>query len=343
MAMRRSVQVLTASFVAFALVSCEGLMEKTIERQLDRQKVNLLQDDKLHVVLVGTGGPINNTRRVTTSTAVIAGGEFVLIDVGPGTLRNADLQDLPLSALTCVFITHFHSDHIGDLGEVNFQSWAAGRQKKLEIYGPGGVEKVVQGFTQAYEPDIQYRIAHHGESVMPPEASRPVAKTIYVRAPDAAELVLDRNGLKAYAFVADHFPAEPAVGYRFEYKGNTVVITGDTKKTHTLAKHARNADILVSEALSFKMTAMVQKVLSENRRTRLAKIMEDIQEYHMSPVQAAEVARDVGVKKLVFNHIAPPVTNFFAKRMFMEGVHEVHGGEIVLGEDGMSFALDPKI
>jgi len=121
------------------------------------------------------------------------------------------------------------------------------------------------------------------------------------------------------------------------------VITGDTKKINTLAKHAQNADLLVSEALSFKMTAMAQKVLSENNRTRLARIMSDIQGYHMSPVQAAEVAREAKVKKLVLNHIAPPVTNFFAKRMFMEGVDEVYAGEILLGEDGMNFDLDPKI
>jgi ribonuclease Z len=343
MAMRRAVQVLTVSFLILTLASCERLMLRELEKRLDRQKVDMLKDGKMHVVLVGTGGPMNNTRRVTTCTAVIAGGEFILVDVGPGTLRNADLQDLPLSALTCVFITHFHADHIGDLGEANFQSWAAGRRNKLEVYGPSGVEGVVRGFTQAYEADTRYRIAHHGKDVMPPEASRPVVKTISIQDPGAAELVLERNGLKAYAFLVDHFPAEPAVGYRFEYKGNVVVITGDTKKTHTLTKHAKSADILVSEALSFKMVATIQKVMSDTSRARFAKMMQDIPEYHMSPVQAAEVARDAGAGKLVLNHVVPPVTNFLAGRMFMEGVRDVYGGEIVLGEDGMSFALDPKI
>jgi ribonuclease Z len=341
--MKRWIQALTALWVILTLVSCEALMEKTLERRLNRQKVNLLKDDKLHVVLVGSGGPINNSERVATSTAVIAGGEFILVDVGPGTVRNADLQDLPLAGLTAVFVTHFHSDHIGDLGEANFQSWAAGRQKRLEIYGPEGVEQVVQGFTHAYGPDTQYRIAHHGETVMPPEASRLLAKTISFHAPDRAELFFDRNGLRAYAFLVDHSPAEPALGYRFEYRGNIVVITGDTRKTDTLAGRARNADILLSEALSFKMNAKLQKALSEKNRTRQAKIIGDTPEYHMSPAQAAEVARDAGVKKLVFIHVAPPVTNFITKRMFMEGVREAYRGEIVLGEDGMSFDLDPRM
>lgn len=330
------------ALIVFGLVGCEFLVEREIEKRLGQQKTDLLRDGNLHVILVGSGGPINNTERLPACTAVLAGGEFLLVDVGPGTMRKADLLNLPLAGLTGVFITHFHSDHIGDLGEANFQSWAAGRQKELEIHGPQGVEKIVQGFTLAYEADIQYRIAHHGDSVMPPYASKPVAKPISLQTPSSAELCFDRNGLKVYAFAVDHFPAEPALAYRFEYQGNKVVITGDTKKIPSLIQHARNADLLVSEALSFQMTAIAQKVLSRHGRTRLAKIMKDITDYHMSPVQAAEVAREADVKKLVLHHIAPPVTNFLAKRAFMEGVREAYAGDIVLGQDGMSFALSPK-
>jgi ribonuclease Z len=256
--MKKRIQFLMVSLVVLALVSCESLMERNVEKRLNQQKVHLLRDGKLHLILVGSGGPINNDERLPTSTAVIAGGEFILVDVGPGTVRNADLLNLPLASLTAIFLTHFHSDHIGDLGEANFQSWAAGRQRKLEIYGPNGVDKIVRGFALAYEADAQYRIAHHGESVMPPEASWPAARTISVQSPDKAELCFERNGLKVYAFLVDHFPAQPALGYRFEYKGNRIVITGDTKKLPTLAQQAKNADILVSEALSFKMTAIAQ-------------------------------------------------------------------------------------
>jgi ribonuclease Z len=302
----------------------------------------MLTDDRIHVMMVGSGGPMNNAKRLPSCTAIIAGGEFILIDVGPGTWRNADLFDLPLGNLSAVFLTHFHSDHIGDLGEANFGSWAAGRQKSLEVYGPEGVEKIVQGFALAYELDRQYRIGHHGEAVMPPEASKPVARLISIQDPNESKLFFERNGLKARAFLVDHSPASPSVGYRFEYKGNVVVVTGDTKQIPTLARHAKDADILVSDVLSVKLTNLVHRVLLENNRARLAKIMKDIEGYHMSPVQAAEVARDANAKKLVLYHITPPVTNFIVKRVFMEGINDVYKGKVVLGEDGMIFDLDPK-
>ncbi len=340
--MRKITHIVILSVMVMTFTACQSMMEGAVKKGLNRQTVEMLNDGKLHIVLVGSGGPMNNTERVSTCTAIIAAGEFILVDVGPGSVRNADFQNLPLAALSGVLLTHFHSDHIAELGEANLQSWLNGRQKKLEVYGPAGVEKVVQGFTQAYEYDSHYRTVHHGEATLPSTASRPVVTTISFKNTDKAELVFERNGLKVYAFLVDHFPVAPALGYRFEYKGNVVVLTGDTKKINILTQVAKNADILVSEALSYKNTALIKKIALENDKPRIAKLMGDIPDYHMSPVQAAEIARDAGVKKLVLNHITPPVTNFFAKQAFMDGVSAVYKGEIILGEDGMTFALDPK-
>ena len=179
----------------------------------------ILRDGKLHVFLLGTGGPMNNVTRVASSIAVIADGEFILVDVGPGSYRNADVLRLPVAHLKAIFLTHFHSDHIGDLGEANMMSWANGREKAIEVYGPKGVEQVVNGFIMAYKLDTGYRIAHHGRDIMIPEAGTPIIKSIELQDTNQKELVYDKNALKVYAFEVDHSPAKPAFGYRIEYKG----------------------------------------------------------------------------------------------------------------------------
>lgn len=140
----------------------------------------------------------------------------------------------------------------------------------------------------------------------------------------------------------DHSPVKPAFGYRFEYKGNRVIITGDTKKTANLIKHSKNAELLISNGLSFRLMNIVHRVAAENNRPRIAKIAKDIQNYQMDPVQAAEVVKEAGAKKLIFFHIVPPITNFITKRVFLNGVSDIYDGEVVMGEDGMRFDLDPK-
>lgn len=302
----------------------------------------ILKDGKLHVYLIGSGGPINNNTRVAPCIAVMCAGEFFLFDVGPGSYRNVDLMRLPTSYLSAIFLTHFHSDHIGDLGEANMHSSANGRTKPLDIYGPEGVEKVVNGFIMAYEQDSKYRYDHHGNDIFNLEVATPISKTIKLQNPNERELVFDKNGLKVYAFEVDHSPVKPALGYRIEYGGNIVVITGDTIKTENLVKHSKNADILFSEAISFDMINNAIVGLKRQNVTRAVKIMTDIQDYHMSPVIAAELAKEAEVKKLVYTHVVPPVPNEKIEQMFLKGVSDVFTGEVVLGKDMMKFRLNPK-
>ena len=302
----------------------------------------ILKDGKLHVYLIGSGGPINNDTRVAPCIAVMCAGEFFLFDVGPGSYRNVDLMRLPTSYLSAIFLTHFHSDHIGDLGEANMHSSANGRTKPLDIYGPEGVEKVVNGFILAYEQDSKYRNDHHGNDIFNLETATPISKTIKLPDPNERELVFNKNGLKVYAFVVNHTPVVPALGYRIEYKGNVVVITGDTIKTENLVKHSKNADILFSEAISFDMIDNALVGLKRQNLTRAVKIMTDIKDYHMSPVIAAELAKEAEVKKIVYVHVVPALQNEKIEQIFLKGVSDVFTGEVVLGKDMMKFRLNAK-
>lgn len=304
--------------------------------------LNVLKDDSLRVFLVGSGGPFINDVRVASCIAVVAGGEFFLVDIGPGSYRNVDLMRLPVPFLSKILLTHFHSDHIGDLGEANMMSWANGRTKALEIFGPEGVEKVVNGFIMAYEQDTGYRIAHHGKDTIIPEAGTPISRTIKFSDPDDKVLCFEIKGLKVYAFQVDHSPVHPAIGYRIEFRGNVVVITGDTKRTNNLVEHCKNADILFTEAISYDLLNNMIEGLKRNNMTRPAKILTDIQDYHMNPLTAANVAKESAVKKLVFIHITPPLTNKVTEEVYLKDVNNVFDGEIVLGKDRMKFKLKPK-
>jgi ribonuclease Z len=336
---------LVVLLLAGAAAGCESLQSRLIERiaarALTGDRVDLLDDGELHVVLCGTGSPLADAERAGPCTAVLAGGRFVLVDAGPGSWRTVALARLPRARLDAVLLTHFHSDHIGELGEVVMQSWVAGRTAPLAVYGPPGVEQVVDGFRQAYGFDTQYRIAHHGAEAMPPEAGRAAAHTVTLPAPGEAAPVFASDGLRVSAFAVEHAPAEPAYGYRFEYRGRVVVVSGDTKKSATVIRHARGADVLVHEALAAAMIEPVTRYARAQGLGRWAKLTADVATYHTTPVEAAEIAEAAGVRLLVLTHIVPPLPNVLARRMFLSGVSAQWDGEVVLGADGMHFALPP--
>lgn len=327
---------------ALALGGCERLMERQVEENI-RRDTHLLESPDMTVLLCGTGSPIADPDRASACTAVVAGGQLVMVDAGPGSWETLDLSRLPTGALSAVLLTHFHSDHIGDLGEAMTQSWIAGRAEPLPVYGPPGTKQVVDGFVAAYAQDATYRTLHHDATHMPPAAAPAVAREIVLGdAPDADAVVFDRNGLKVTMFRVDHDPVSPAVGYRFEYRGNVVVVSGDTAKSDSVTTHARGADLLIHEALNREMMGRAAAIVTKLGNPRLGKMANDTLDYHASPVEAAEVARDAGAKTLVFTHVVPGPRNAIMRRMFLSGVDEVFDGEVVLGEDGQRFTLPPK-
>ncbi len=322
--------------------ACDRLVDRQIATNLGRARTDMLTSPDLQVVLCGTGSPLPDADRASACTAVIAGGEFILVDAGPGSWKVTDLANLPTSSLSAVLLTHFHSDHIGDLGEAIVQSWIAGRPKPLDVYGPPGTARVVDGLAQMYAADVDYRVAHHGDAALPRAAAGAVAHEIAMPTdPLGATPVFERNGLRVTMFAVDHTPIHPAVGYRFDYHGRSVVVSGDTSKSPSLIANARGADLLIHEALQPELLARVPRVAREIGRERIAKLATDIVNYHASPVQAAESAREAGVPHLVLTHLVPAPSNMLTRRMFLAGVSDVYDGEVTLGEDGLEIDLPP--
>jgi ribonuclease Z len=265
------------------------------------------------------------------------------VDAGPESVENLVTWGIPLSEIGGVLLTHFHSDHIGDLGELNLQTWAAGRRSTLPVYGGPGVDRVVNGFNEAYVLDQGYRTAHHGDKVMPPPTWPMVARTVGVGAPPSGgnrrAVVLQDGALTITAFEVDHAPISPAYAYRFDYKGRSVFITGDLKFQPSLAAAVRGADVLVSEAIAVNMTRALGKGAGAAGRDQAAAIMHDIEDYHMTPEQAAGIANDAQVSLLVFYHLLPAPDGALARRVFGNGVDDVRHGKWTIADDGSLYTL----
>jgi ribonuclease Z len=317
------------------------LFDRAAQQAAAGDRADWLTDGALHVILCGTGTPLADADRAGPCAAVFAGDQFFLVDSGPGSWENVQLWRLPRARLSALLLTHFHSDHIGDLGEVVTQSWIAGRAGPLRIYGPPGVEGVVAGFQQAYAPDRNYRVAHHGEQAMPHRGGLAAPYIVPLPQGDDERVVLEENGVRIVAFNVDHQPVTPAYGYRIDYNGRSAVITGDTAKSRNVARHSRGADILVHEALARHMTEQIAPRLEALNAPRLAKLARDIIDYHATPVEAAETAKEANVRMLVLTHLVPAPPNALVRRVFLQGVSDAWDGKVVVGEDGMHFVL-PK-
>jgi len=328
------------AFAAHSPQVQDRLFLKFIQHNIRRDNTGLLDDDALRVALCGTSAPLPSRDRAKACVAVMAGGKMYIVDSGPESTKNLMLWGVPLDKMAGVLLTHFHSDHIGDLAELNLQTWVAGRPTQLAVYGGPGVEQVVAGFNTAYAQDEVYRTAHHTAAILPPATGTMVAHPIAMTgAQPHTAIVLDDGAMKITAIETNHAPVAPAYAYRFDYKGRSIVVTGDTTADPRLVAASRGADILFSEAMNREMVRSMERTAREAGRARVAHIMADIQSYHISPTEAAGVANAAGVKLLVFYHLIPPPDNVMARRIFARGVDQARRGDWNIAEDGSLYTL----
>ena len=319
-----------------ALLSVE-IMKRGLDVQMSSLPLKDLPDG-LSAVLCGAGSPMPSENRSGPCIAVIAGETLFIVDAGDG-VSNLNRLGLPAGNIDTVFLTHFHSDHIDGLGQLAMNRWVTGNKSTpLPVSGPLGTKIVVEGFNQAYAQDAQYRNAHHGDSVAKLTGAGMVASEFEVPGLKSEVQVYEKNGISVIAFSVDHFPVAPAVGYKFTYKGREIVISGDTKKSENIAHFAEDADLLIHEALNSVLVGIMEEIALKNDRRILAKIAFDIPDYHTTPVEAAETARDANVKYLLFYHVVPPTPIFGLEAAWLQGVEEIFPN-FTLGIDGTTISL----
>ena len=188
---------------------------------------------------------------------------------------------------------------------------------------------MVAGFNQAYALDRSYRTEHHGADMLPPKLGPMAARTI------EPGVIYEQEGLTITAFPVDHRPIEPAFGYRFDFVGRSVVVSGDTVATDTLKEAAKGADLLLHDAMALPVTQQLERMAGAAGNQRISKLIKDVQDYHAPTGDIVELAQEAGVKTLAFYHLVPAPMNDAMANRFTEGLSQ----EVVLTRDGLLFEL----
>ncbi len=329
-----------ASAILFQQQIGQFVVQRVAQQLAGRNQLPSLGDG-LHVGLCGTGSPMPNPQRAGPCNVVVAGSQVFVVDMGENGNRNLNLMGISAADVDALLLTHFHSDHIDGIGPLMLFHWTRGASTApLPVYGPEGVEQVVAGFNAAYALDGSYRIAHHGERIVPGSGGGAEVRPFAMDGETA--IVLQSRGLTVTAFKVDHDPIKPAVGYRFDYKERSVCISGDADKSANLIAACKGADIIVHDALQPNLVKEMQAAFTAAGNANTAKIFSDIQDYHASPEQAAESAKAAGAQMLVLSHLVPPLPLSYLYPAFLGDAENRFDGPIVVGEDGMLFSLPPK-
>jgi ribonuclease Z len=340
MIFRKSFAAVVPALVAFCFSACGGAGAVTYVEKLPQTQ--LLHDGKLHVFLLGTGSPeveMQNVRK-PACLAIIADGQVLLFDAGEGAMQTMAGLGLPYELISNVFMTHWHSDHFGGLGQVMNDTWLHGRNVPLNIWGPYGTKQVIEGLNKAYALDAVFRTATMPPGVLNPEIAGAVPHE--VEGSTGAVPVYSSGAIKVSAFLVDHAPVVPAFGYVITYHGAKIVISGDTCIFKSLEEQSKAADILVSEAYSHAINTeemAADKVVGDDARVA---VLKDLSKYHADTLDLAKMAQRAGVKHLFITHLVPPVdTTSEAKQHFIEGMSDFYKSEIVVTDDGDQIELTP--
>ena len=324
--------------LSFGLLQISGvqdfLAKKTIERQF--QQANLFSDeDALSAVVCGSRSPFPDPDRAEACILIKAGSDFYVIDIGAGSAMNLQMWPIDLSKLKGVFLSHLHSDHMSDLPGLHFNSWLAGRPSKLKVYGPEGIENLTQGFEQAYALDTKFRVEHHGEEILPLS----VAGYDPIILNSEGEIIINDGNLKVTAFSVIHEPIDPAFGYRFDYKGRSIVISGDTLYSKNLVNNSKGVDVLFHDAISLDTVHIMREVAFEQNNKTITKVLDDIQTYHENTIRVAELANEIEAGYLIYYHLIPSPRSYLAEMLWTRGINDVRRSNWMLSEDGTLVTL----
>ena len=279
------------------------------------------QRARTRLILLGTGGgPRPRKESSGAAQVIVSNGVAYVIDCGDGVARQLAFSSVPLTTLRHVFITHQHSDHNADYGNLIWLAWASGLNTRVDGWGPPPLEEMTTLFFRMNAYDIDTRIANEGRV--------PLAPLVHVHELRAAGEVMRDDNVRVTAALVDHPPVVPAFAYRFDGPDRSIVISGDTTPSDNLIALAKNADVLVHSAL---YTPAVDRLVA--RVPNASALKASIIAHQTSVEDAGRVATAAGVKTLVLSHLVPPDDPNVTERMWTDAARTHFKGTVIVGKD----------
>jgi ribonuclease BN (tRNA processing enzyme) len=281
------------------------------------------QRARTRLILLGTGGgPRPKVGNSASAQVIIVNGALYVVDCGDGVARQLVLTGAALDTLRHVFITHHHSDHNADYGNLLLLSWASGLKTPVDSWGPAPLEKITRLFLEMSEYDIGIRVADEGRA--------PLAPLIRPHELTQAGVVMQDANVKVTCALVDHPLVKPAFAYRFDSVDRSIVISGDTAKSDALVKLATGADVLVHEAL---YVPAIDRLAA--RVPTATTLRQHLLASHTSAEDCGRVAAEAGVKTLVLSHFVPPDDPSVTEQMWIDAARPYFKGQIIAGRDLM--------
>ena len=281
------------------------------------------QAQNFKVTLLGTGYPQPRMDRFGPSTLVEAGSEKFLFDCGRGAAQRLAQINVSFADVSALFLTHLHSDHTVGIPDLWLTGWVQGRKVPFRVWGPTGTQQMMSHLERAYEFDIHIR--RDVDEKLPAQGVVVVAKDI-----DQGVVYRSRE-VKITAFIVDHGPVKPALGYRIDYAGHSVVLSGDTRFSENLIRFSEGTDVLVHEVID-PDAFRIQNPSFSPERVRI------VVAHHTTPEQAGTVFARVKPKLAVYSHVVPGDTP-----SLIPLTRKTYSGPLEVGEDLMSFEIGEKV